>query len=92
MRDGVSAEGGGVPELHPKPVQLYGEGSSVLREPDRVGDVSAEKLVPVNCNATHVVSSEAGRVRLYCTEKKRHRGDHYDTIFSVGWPRVRKSG
>lgn len=41
----------------------------------------------VNCNATTTIPSEAGRVRLFCTEKKRHRGDHYDSVFSRGWPR-----
>lgn len=49
--------------------------------------VSGEKPGTVTCNATTTIPSEAGRVRLYCTERKRHRGDHYDSVFSRGWPR-----
>jgi hypothetical protein len=42
------------------------------------------------CNVTTTISSEAGRVRLYCTERKRHRGDHYDSVFSRGWARAKR--
>lgn len=53
--------------------------------------VSGEKpdRQDVTCNASTTVPGEAGRVRLFCTEKKRHRGDHYDRVFSMAWPRMK---
>ncbi len=39
------------------------------------------------CGATVKVAEEVYIV-LTCTLKKRHRGDHYDEIFSRGWVRA----
>lgn len=66
-----------------------GSSESLNIKDDLITEISGPQNL--NCNATTTISSEAGRVRLYCTEKKRHRGDHYDTIFSVSWPRMKRN-
>lgn len=39
------------------------------------------------CHATHVVASEAGRLRLICTLDIDHDGQHYDDVYHQGWER-----
>jgi hypothetical protein len=77
-----------MPELSSESGSVHDAGREIVGESVGVR-VSAEELVPetLSCGETSLVSSEAGRVTLYCTEKQNHHGDHYDKIFSVTWVR-----
>jgi len=78
-----------MPELHSESDGIHGSGGEIHREPNRMGELPGEKLAVI-CNASALVFLYGVDVRLYCTEKKRHRGDHYDKVFSYGWQRMRK--
>lgn len=83
-----------MPGVHPGPCNVHDAGGET--DGAAGAGVSGEKLVSgektFTCNATKVFSSEDGRVRLYCTERKRHHGDHYDKVFSVAWLRRKRNG